>query len=151
MKPRLRLTRRSTAIAAAALLAVVATTAYATTRTVTLNLEGGYGNVNTSTRCGAVNHYTKYHLGHTIQMNGTVLPVPSGAWKVKIKVKRCMLVNGVWGFHRVWAGHFSGNRLGWFYPAFKPGKLAAYFVRAYYYYSATGSFRSAKQNFLVTR
>jgi len=140
-------------IATAAALLLAATAAYAVTfRTVTLNLEGGYGNINTSTRCGAVNHYTKYHSGHTIHMNVRVFPVPAGtAWKVKIKVKKCTRVNGVWDFRTFAVKHVSGNTRGYFYPNFTIRKRGHYFARAYYYYTTTRSFRSDNQNFVVTR
>lgn len=140
-------------IAAGLAMLVAATAAYAATfRTVTLNLEGGYGNVNTATHCGATNHYTKYHRGHTIHMNGRVFPVPSGTtWKVKIKIKKCTDVNGVWDFRTFAVKHVSGNTSGYFYPNFTIKKRGHYFARAYYYYTTTNSYRSANQNFWVTR
>jgi hypothetical protein len=148
------ITRRARIIVLVALaMLVAATAAYAATfRTVTLNLEGGYGNANISTHCGAVNHYTKYHRGHTIRMNGRVFPVPSGTtWKVKIKIKKCTFANGKWDFRTVWTKHYSGNTNGYFYPNYFAGKRGKYFARAYYYYTTTSSYRSANQNFWVTR
>ena len=145
--------RRARILALAGLgFVLAATTAYAYTfRTVTLNLEGGYGNVNASTHCGAVNHYTQYHNGATIHMNGRVYPVPAGTtWKVKIKIKKCTLVNGVWDFRTFATKHVSGNTSGYYYPNFLTTRVGHYFVRAYYYYTTTRSFRSSDQNFQVT-
>jgi hypothetical protein len=145
--------RGAIVLAAAALGLAAGATAYGSTyRTVTLNLEGGYGNINTATHCGAMNHYTRYHLGATIHMNGRVYPVPAGTtWKVKVKIKRCTYVNGVWDFRTVATKHLSGNTSGYFYPNYLTSKRGYYFARAYYYYTTTQSFRSDNQNFQVTR
>ena len=151
---RLSISRRSRILITAGLVFLVAATAaYAYTfRTVTLNLEGGYGNVNAATHCGASNHYTQYHKGATIHMNGRVYPVPAGTtWKVKIKIKKCTYVNGRWDFRTYATKHVSGNTSGYFYPNFLTTRRGHYFARAYYYYTTTRSFKSENQNFQVTR
>jgi hypothetical protein len=79
--------------------------------------------------CRIRHHYTFFHVGRPIAMNGSVLPVPSGAWRVKVKVKRC--VRGM--FRTVWARHTRGRTNGTFTIAYKPRHIGAYFARAYYY------------------
>jgi hypothetical protein len=41
------------------------------------------------TACGVVHHYRAYAAGTTVSYSGTVTPVPSGHWKVKLKIKVC--------------------------------------------------------------
>lgn len=153
--------RRALAVIAAALSLAAAGTAYAvTSRTVTLNLEGGYGNSFISSTCEAAkNHYTDYHLltstgkHRVIAMSGTVLPVPSGAWTVKVKVKKCTFTStGGWKFRTIWQRYTSGNNLGQFRKTYTLPSKGDFFAVAYYYYNSThtGSFQSPKQNFRVT-
>ncbi len=48
------------------------------------------GGGNTSTRaCGATHHYRTYASGAPVSFVGTVHPVPTGRWKVKLKIKVC--------------------------------------------------------------
>lgn len=54
---------------------------------LTLTLRGGS---NASlTACGRLHHYRVYDAGTTISYSGRVTPVPSGHWKVKLKIKVC--------------------------------------------------------------
>lgn len=55
--------------------------------TVTLVLHGG-GNA-AIPACGAEHHYRTYARGTPVVFSGTVRPVPSGTWKVKLKIKVC--------------------------------------------------------------
>jgi len=50
-------------------------------------LHGG-GNVEAQA-CGALHHFRTYPTATTIAYSGTVSPVPSGSWKVKLKIKVC--------------------------------------------------------------
>ena len=152
---------RSAAVAAVLVLAAAGTALAVTARTVTLNLEGGYANTYLSTACEtAKNHFTVYHLRtatgvrRTIAMKGTVLPVPSGAWVVKVKVKRCTYsTTGGWKYRTVWQRRTSGDRTGAFRKTYQLPGRGFFFAVAYYYYNSThtGSFQSAKQDFRVTR
>jgi len=159
-----RLVRRRYALLAitAGLSLAAAGTAYGlTTRTVTMGVEGGYANGYVSNNCEAAkNHYKYFHLltstgsHHIIAMKGTVLPVPSGSWTVKVKVKRCSYTStGGWKFRTIWQRYTSGDSLGGFRKTYTLPKRGNYFAVAYYYYNSThtGSFQSSKQNFRVTR
>lgn len=55
--------------------------------TVTLVLHGGSNA--TSSACGAQHHYRVYAAGTTIAFSGSVTPIPTGHWKVKLKLKVC--------------------------------------------------------------
>ena len=161
---KLTATKRARTAALAAAIATLATASSAqalTARSVTLNLEGGYANQYISSTCEAAkNHYVAYHLRtstggiHTIAMKGTVLPVPSGAWVVKVKIKKCTFTStGGWKFRTIWQRYTSGDSLGGFRKTYALASRGYYFAVAYYYYNSThtGSFQSAKQNFLVTK
>ncbi len=73
-------------VAAGALL-LLAASAIAAGNSITLNLKGGYRNQE-RTACSERHHYTLYHRGGTLKMDGYVSPAPAlpdGTWRVKIK------------------------------------------------------------------
>jgi hypothetical protein len=39
--------------------------------------------------CGEQRHYRTYATRSTIKFSGAVRPIPSGTWKVKLKIKVC--------------------------------------------------------------
>lgn len=55
--------------------------------TVVLIVHGG-GTAEMSA-CGSRHHYRTYASGATVVYSGTVHPIPSGIWKVKLKIKVC--------------------------------------------------------------
>src|SRR2546427_9324225 len=72
--------------------------------TVLLNLKAGYAN-QTLLACGIKHHYTFFHAGRPLGMDGSVQPAPlTSAWKVKVKVKKCVAGR----FRTVWSGHARG-------------------------------------------
>lgn len=144
------------ALAAFAVLLFMATAAIgATPTTITLNLQGGYNNQDV-TKCGALHHFTMYHVNTTQMMNGTVSPnppFPDGAWKVKLKVEKCVL--GQW---KVFSQtHVLGNTTlvnsvktavyQWNHKLLYRG---FYLVRAYYYTSTTTWIQSTDEHYHVT-
>jgi hypothetical protein len=56
---------------------------------VTLSISGAKGNLN-ATACGKQEAFYDYTSPAQVSYSGTVSPVPSGRWKVKIKLKRCV-------------------------------------------------------------
>lgn len=145
------------ALAGLAVLLVAATAAIGATPTsITLALQGGYANQNVS-KCGALHHFTVYHQKTKVTMGGTVSPnppFPDGAWKVKIKVEKCIL--GKWKV--IAQPHVLGNT-----TLVNGVKTAEYkyirslginrgffHVRAYYYTTPTTSIRSTDEHFKVT-
>jgi len=121
--------RRKTALVVCAAVAVVAVAAaLAASTVVLLNLQGGYAN-RTLRACAILHHYTFFHRGQSIAMNGSVSPTPSaGTWRVKVKVKRCLTGR----FRTIWIGHAAGRSDGTFLIAFRPRSPGFFFVRAYY-------------------
>ena len=156
-----RIRRLPAAIAAVAVLLTTAAVAFgatgATPTTITLGLQGGYRNVN-MTVCKNLHHYTLYHQKTKLIMNGTVDPTPpfpDGAWKVKIKIKKCVL--GKWKV--IAQPHVLGNQ-----TLVNGVKTAVYkytrplgintgffFARAYYYTTPTTSIISTDEHFRVTK
>jgi hypothetical protein len=70
---------------------LLAASAIAAGNSITLNLKGGYRNQE-RTACSERHHYTLYHRGGTVKMDGYVSPAPAlpdGTWRVKIKIKQC--------------------------------------------------------------
>lgn len=55
---------------------------------VSLSLEGG-GKPERIEACGMTGSYKDYPLGGYVRYSGRVTPTPSGAWQVKVKLKRC--------------------------------------------------------------
>ncbi len=56
---------------------------------VTLTVSGATGNLN-ATACGKQEAFYDYRAPAQVSYAGTVSPVPSGRWKVKVKLKRCV-------------------------------------------------------------
>ena len=56
---------------------------------VTLSVSGAKGNLN-ATACGKQEAFYDYGAPAQVSYSGTVSPAPSGRWKVKIKLKRCV-------------------------------------------------------------
>jgi hypothetical protein len=133
--------KRSTVVLAAAITLAAAVTAGAAAITVTLNLQGGYGN-RTLKACALTHHYTLFHRGRAIGVNGVVSPAPSGAFRVKLKVKRC--VRG--RFRAVWVGNAQVRPDGTFQGTVPPRRVGYFFARAYYYVGTT-TVKSDKQYF----
>jgi len=106
------------------------------------------GGGNTSTRaCGATHHYRTYASGAPVSFVGTVHPVPTGRWKVKLKIKICD-GSSFRSFAKVDAqrrgsqGAFSGR-----FPAPPTGR---YSIRAELYLSGAVVGKSEKRH-LATR
>lgn len=55
---------------------------------VTLAVSGAQGNLN-ATACDKQEAFYDYTAPAQVSYSGTVNPVPSGRWKVKVKLKRC--------------------------------------------------------------
>ena len=109
---------------------------------VTLNLKSG--TAATAADCGAPHHFTRYRSDSRIEFAGTVRPIPTGRWKVKLKIKRCSAgstafetkVDATRDKH---SGAFSGTL-----PKLAPG---AYFARASLYVDGSKRARSDKRHF----
>ncbi len=106
------------------------------------------GGGNTSLRaCGATHHYRTYASGAPVSFVGTVHPVPTGRWKVKLKIKVCDGAS-FRSFAKVDAqrrgsqGAFSGG-----FPAPPTGR---YSIRAELYLSGAVVGKSEKRH-LATR
>jgi hypothetical protein len=56
---------------------------------VTLTVSGASGNLN-ATACGKQEAFYDYAAPAQVSYSGTVSPAPSGRWKVKVKLKRCV-------------------------------------------------------------
>jgi hypothetical protein len=146
--------RLSAFLAGAAPLAIGATAA-AASQTITLNLKGGYKN-ETKVACGQRNHYTAYHRGRLLRMEGYVSPappLPDGAWRVKVKIKRCRSGR----FVTIWQRHALGNsvvlngvKVGHFRISYRMRSRGYFFARAYYY-GVNPRIRSKAKHFHVTR
>jgi len=136
-------------------LLLLAATAIAAAKSITLNLKGGYKN-QTRVACAQRNHYTVYHRGGTLKMDGYVSPAPAlpdGAWRVKIKVKRCKAGR----FVEIWHGYARGNgvtlngvKVGHFRKTYRMRSTGYFFARAYYYRTHP-RIRSRAEHFHVTR
>ena len=106
MHPHLSRRRLACLLAGGALL-LLAPSALAAVKSITLDLKGGYKN-QSRVACTQRNHYTVYHRGGTLRMEGYISPAPAlldGTWRVKIKVKRCKGGR----FVEIWDGHARGN------------------------------------------
>ena len=144
------------ALAGFAVLLFMATTAVGAIPTsITLTLQGGVDQ--TRTPCHETNHYAAYKLGTRIYMDGYVTPAPAfadQAWKVKIKVEKCIL--GV--FKVIKEIHVLGNgvlvngvKMGHYRWNWRPLYPGFYFARAYYYTTTTTSIQSTDEHFHVQR
>jgi hypothetical protein len=147
--------RRLACIFTGGALLLLAATAFAAGKSITLDLKGGYRN-QTRVACTQRNHYTVYHRGGTLKMEGYISPAPAlpdGAWRVKIKVKRCKGGR----FVEIWHGYARGNgarlngvKVGHFHMTYRMGSTGYFFARAYYY-RAHPRIRSRAEHFHVTR
>jgi hypothetical protein len=154
MHPQLHRLRLSCLLAGGAVL-LLAATAIAAGKSITLNLKGGYKN-QTRVACTQRNHYTVYHRGGTLKMDGYISPAPAlpdGAWRVKIKVKRCKGGR----FVEIWHGYARGNdvtlngvKVGHFRKTYRMRSTGYFFARAYYYRTHP-RIRSRDEHFRVTR
>jgi hypothetical protein len=134
---------------------LLATTALAAGNSITLNLKGGYGNQQ-RTACSARHHYTLYHRGGTLKMDGYVTPAPAlpdGTWRVKVKIKQCKAGR----FVTIWQRHARGNgvllngvKVGHFRISYRMRSTGYFFARAYYY-GYQPRIKSDAQHFRVTR
>jgi hypothetical protein len=131
----------SSVIATGVAAAAIAVPALAAGPTVTLNLKDGLTK-RELVACGIRHHYTLFHVGRSIAMDGSIQPVPSAAWRVKVKVKKCSRGR----FRTVWARHTKGKKNGTFTISYTPRRAGAYFARAYYY-GVRPAVRSGKQYF----
>ena len=154
MHPHLSRRRLAGLLVGVALL-LLAATALAAGKSITLDLKGGYKN-ETRTVCKQRNHYTVYHRGGTLLMDGYISPAPAlpdGTWRVKIKVKRCKSGR----FVEIWHGYAPGNgvllngvKVGHFRRTYRMRSTGYFFARAYYY-RAHPRIRSRAEHFHVTR
>ena len=103
----------------------VATGALAATSTVTINLKGGLGN-RTYRACGLTHHYTLFHPGRAIAIEGTVTPAPTH-FRVKLKVKQCLHGR----FTTIWVGSAHERPDGSYRGMFVPHHRGPFFARAY--------------------
>ena len=146
--------RLPAALIGVGVLLFTATAAIGAAPTITLELHGGVDQ--TKTPCHQTNHYAAYKLGTRIYMEGYVTPAPNlpdGGWRVKIKVKKCVL--GV--FKTIKQVHVLGNSVvvngvkeGHFRWSWKPLYTGFYFARAYYY-GYTPAIESTDEHFHVQR
>jgi hypothetical protein len=92
---------------------------------VTLSVSGAKGNLN-ATACGKQEAFFDYSAPAQVSYSGTVSPVPSGRWKIKIKLKRC--VSGA--FTDVDSQKIVGQNDGRFSGVFPVPAKGAYSLRA---------------------
>ena len=147
--------RRLAGLLAGGALLLLAATAFAAGKSITLDLKGGYRN-QTRVACTQRNHYTVYHRGGTLKMEGYISPAPAlpdGTWRVKIKVKRCRGGR----FVEIWHGYARGNgvllngvKVGHFRKTYRMRSTGYFFARAYYYRTHP-RIRSRAEHFHVTR
>ena len=135
---------------------LLATAAIATGagNSITLDLKGGRSEERTA--CSALHHYTVYHRGGVLRMDGYVNPapaLPNGAWRVKIKIKECKRGR----FVTIWQRHapgtdvlLNGVREGYFSLSYRMRRRGYFFARAYYY-GYHPSLISRDEHFYVTR
>jgi hypothetical protein len=111
---------------------------------IALDLKGGSNE--TATACGSQHHYAVFRRGQTINYSGTVKPVPSRRWKVKVKIKTCrggtfQELAKVEATRSKATGRFSGSL-----PAGGPGR---YFARVSLYEGGVQTARGDKRYFVV--
>ena len=112
---------------------------------VTLLLHDG-SNVSIAA-CGAEHHYRAYAVGATVKYSGAVSPIPSGRWKVKLKIKVCTGgrftdVGKIEALRNKHTGAYSGS--------FQAPAAGIYEARATLYLNGAESAKSRKRHF-VTR
>jgi hypothetical protein len=115
------------------------------TASLTLTLRGGS---NASlTACGRLHHYRVYEAGTTIRYSGTVTPVPSGHWKVKLKIKVC--TGGVF-VDMVKVQAIRDKHTGAFAGSFPAPAAGDYEARAELYVADVRAARSRKSHFSIS-
>lgn len=112
---------------------------------MTLALHGGGSTILSA--CGAQHHYRVYPAGTPIVFSGTVSPIPSGRWKVKLKIKVCqgsdfVKLTKVDASENESTGSFTGS-----FPAPAAG---VYEARAELYFGTTEGARSDKRHFTTS-
>lgn len=133
----------STLVLATAITLAAAVTAGAAAITVSLNLQGGYAN-RTLKACALTHHYTFFHHGRAIGVNGAISPAPSVTFRLKLKVKQCIRGR----FRTVWVGSAKVRSDGTFQGTLPPRRTGYFFARAYYKGATT--VKSDKQYFKST-
>jgi len=135
---------RPTTVAPPSSAATPAQTA-STSTTVTLRLHGGSSL--SMTACGAEHHYWAYAVGAIVRYTGVVSPIPSGRWKVKLKIKVCTGAT----FREV--GKIEALRdkhTGAYMGSFQAPAAGVYEARATLYLNGSENAKSRKRHF-VTR
>lgn len=142
------------ALFAGGVLLATAATAIGAGNSITLNLKGGRSQEKTA--CSALHHYSAYHKGGRLRMDGYVTPAPAlpdGTWRVKIKIKQCKGGR----FVTIWQRHALGNSVlvngvkeGHYRISYRMRKKGYFFARAYYY-GTQPRIVSQDQHFRVTR
>jgi hypothetical protein len=149
------LTRRlPAALLAGGVLLLTAATATGAGNSITLNLKGGRSQEKIA--CAARHHYSAYHKGSRLRMDGYVSPAPAlpdGTWRVKIKIKQCKSGR----FVTISQTHVKGNgvlrngaRVGHFRMTYRLRHKGYFFARAYYY-GYQPRIISQDEHFRVTR
>jgi hypothetical protein len=133
---------KRSAFVVVALALVVASSALAAALTVTINLKGGLGN-RTYKACGLIHHYTLFHPGRAIAIEGAVRPVPA-SFRVKLKVKQCL--HG--SFKTIWIGAAHERPDGSYRGAYVTHRRGSFFARAYVHVG-TSTVKSDKRYFQV--
>jgi len=110
--------------------------------TIALVLHGG-GNAAIQA-CGSEHHYRTYAVGTTVAFSGTVSPIPSGRWKVKLKVKVCS--GGSYSpFAKLDA--LRDKHTGTFSGSFQAPAAGVYDARAVLYLAGSEAAKSNKRHF----
>lgn len=112
---------------------------------VTLDLKGGTNEA--AAACGTTHHFAVLSAAKPVRFGGDVKPVPSGRWKVKLKVKVCRAgsfqdLTKVEASRDKSTGHYSGSF------TVGPGR---YFARASLYVNGKRVARSDKRHFSARR
>jgi hypothetical protein len=93
-----------------------------------------------------VHHYRAYAAGTTISYSGTVAPIPSGHWKVKIKIKVC---SGGAFVDLVKIEATRDRHTGAFAGSFRAPAAGDYEARAELYVADTRTATSDKVHFVI--
>jgi hypothetical protein len=112
---------------------------------LTLALKGGSNA--TLSACGVLHHYRVYAAGTTISYSGTVTPVPTGHWKVKLKIKVC---SGGTFIDLVKVDASRNDRTGVFRGTFPAPPTGDYEARAELYVADIRTARSDKSHFAIS-
>ena len=93
--------------------------------------------------CGAMHHYRTYAVGSQVRFAGTVRPIPSGRWKVKLKIKVC--AGGSFAPYAKFDALRDKHR-GTFSGSFAAPPAGLYSVRAVLYINGSSSGDSLKHH-----